>query len=58
VHKASFQIVGRKFGGEVVKQASEHMVNFEDYVELYDSSELIRSKAKTSNLFLVCLIRV
>jgi hypothetical protein len=28
-----------------VKQASEDMVNFEDDVELYDSSELVRSKA-------------
>ena len=58
MHEASFQIVGRKFGGEVVKQASEDMVNFEDDVELYDSSELFRSKAYTSNLFLVCLITV
>ena len=44
MHEASFQIVGRELGGEVVKQASEHMVYFEDDVELYDSSELVRSK--------------
>ena len=45
VHEASFQIVGRELGGQIVKQASEDMVNFEDDVELYDSSELVRSKA-------------
>ena len=44
MHEGSFQIVGRELGGEVVKQASEHMVNFEDDVELNDSSELVRSK--------------
>lgn len=43
MHEATFQIVGRELSGEVVKQACEDVVNFEDDVELDDSSELVRS---------------